>query len=103
MITLIIFALLGQVSMPPIRVYRPFPKLVCPPGYSIWWPEGKEFQNDRYAECVKFAPEVRNAKYAPVTRKEKAARVPASAHSRIEHAQENRTLSSERAAFKAAN
>ena len=21
-------------------------------GYSIWWPKGKEFDNDKYAECV---------------------------------------------------
>jgi hypothetical protein len=46
-------------------MYRPVPRVVCPDGYSIWWPEGKEFQNDRYAECVKPAAPVRNVKYSP--------------------------------------
>ena len=69
MTTLILFALLGQVSMPPIRVYLPTPRLVCPAGYSIWWPEGKEFQNDKYAECVKDESTIRDSKYTPVVKK----------------------------------
>lgn len=52
--TLILFAVLhGYVSIPPIRTYQPFPNVKCPVGYSIWWPQGKEFDNDRYAECIK--------------------------------------------------
>jgi len=57
----------GQVSMPPIRVHRPTPTLICSAGYSIWWPEGKEFQNDRYAECVKYEPAFGESKSTPVT------------------------------------
>ena len=61
----------GQVSMPPIRVHRPTPTLICSAGYSIWWPEGKEFQNDRYAECVKDEPAVGVSKSTPVDMKKR--------------------------------
>jgi len=52
--TLLFLAVLqGVVSIPPIRVFQPYPDVKCPHGYSIWWPAGKEFENDRYAECIK--------------------------------------------------
>ncbi len=52
--TVILLAVLqGVVSIPPIRVFQPYPSVKCPHGYLIWWPSGKEFDNDRYAECVK--------------------------------------------------
>jgi hypothetical protein len=52
--TLILFAVLhGYVSIPPIRTFQPFPDVKCPAGYSVWWPKGKEFDNDRFAECIK--------------------------------------------------
>jgi hypothetical protein len=52
--TLILLAVLqGFVSIPPIRVFQPYPDVKCPRGYSVWWPAGKEFDNDRYAECIK--------------------------------------------------
>jgi len=52
--TLILLAVLhGYVSIPPIRTFQPFPGVRCPAGYSIWWPQGKEFDNDRSAECIK--------------------------------------------------
>jgi hypothetical protein len=52
--TLILLAVLhGYVSIPPIRTFEPFPDVKCPKGYSIWWPQGKEFDNDRFAECIK--------------------------------------------------
>jgi hypothetical protein len=52
--TLILLAVLhGYVSIPPIRIFEPFPDVKCPKGYSIWWPQGKEFENDRFAECIK--------------------------------------------------
>ena len=52
--TLILLAVLhGYVSIPPIRVFQPYPDVKCPRGYSVWWPQGKEFDNDRYAECIK--------------------------------------------------
>ena len=52
--TLILLAVLhGYVSIPPIRTFQPFPDVKCPAGYSIWWPQGKEFDNDRFAECIK--------------------------------------------------
>lgn len=52
--TVILLAVLhGVVSIPPIRVFQPYPDVKCPRGYSIWWPSGKEFDNDRYAECIK--------------------------------------------------
>lgn len=52
--TLILFAVLhGVVSIAPIRVFQPYPDVKCPRGYSIWWPAGKEFDNDKYAQCIK--------------------------------------------------
>ena len=52
--TLVLLAVLhGVVSIPPIRVFQPYPDVKCPRGYSIWWPAGKEFDNDRYAQCIK--------------------------------------------------
>ena len=51
---IILFAVLnGYVSIPPIRTFQPFQDVKCPAGYSIWWPQGKEFENDRFAECIK--------------------------------------------------
>ena len=50
----ILFAVLqGYISIPPIRVFQPYHDVKCPHGYSIWWPAGKEFDDDRYAECIK--------------------------------------------------
>jgi hypothetical protein len=52
--TLILFAVLGgHISIPPIHYFQPYPQVKCPSGYSVWWPHGKEFENDRYAECIK--------------------------------------------------
>jgi hypothetical protein len=52
--TLILIAVLhSAVSISPIRVFQPYPDVKCPHGYSIWWPYGKEFDNDKYAECIK--------------------------------------------------
>jgi hypothetical protein len=52
--TLILIAVLnGYVSIPPIRTFQPYPDVKCPAGYSIWWPQGKEFSNDQYAQCIK--------------------------------------------------
>lgn len=52
--TMILLAVLhGYVSIPPIRTFQPFPDVKCPGGYSIWWPEGQEFENDRFAECIR--------------------------------------------------
>lgn len=52
--TLILLAVLhGFVSIPPIYVFQPYPDVKCPRGYSVWWPQGKEFDNDKYAECIK--------------------------------------------------
>jgi hypothetical protein len=54
MSTIILLAVLhGYVSIPPIRIFQPFPDVKCPAGYSVWWPQGKEFENDKYAECIK--------------------------------------------------
>jgi|GEM_PF-3026818 hypothetical protein len=51
---LILFAVLqGYVSIPPIHVFQPYKDVKCPHGYSVWWPAGQEFDNDRYAECIK--------------------------------------------------
>jgi len=51
---LILIAVLnGYVSIPPIRTFQPYPDVKCPAGYSIWWPQGKEFNNDQYAQCIK--------------------------------------------------
>jgi hypothetical protein len=52
--SLILLAVLhSAVSISPIRVFQPYPNVKCPHGYSIWWPYGKEFDNDKYAECIK--------------------------------------------------
>jgi hypothetical protein len=52
--TLVLLAVLhGYISIPPIRTFQPFPDVKCPAGYLIWWPHGKEFDNDRFAECIK--------------------------------------------------
>lgn len=52
--TLILLAVLHSVvSISPIRVFQPYPEVKCPSGYSIWWPYGKEFDNDKYAACIK--------------------------------------------------
>jgi len=52
--TLVLVAVLhGVISISPIREFRPYPSVKCPPGYSLWWPGGKEFDNDKYAECIK--------------------------------------------------
>ena len=51
---LILFAVMhGVISISPIRIFQPFPTVKCPPGYALWWPSGKEFDNDKYAECIK--------------------------------------------------
>jgi len=51
--TLVLFAVLhAAVSISPIRVFQPYPDVRCPQGYSLWWPAGREFDNDRYARCV---------------------------------------------------
>jgi hypothetical protein len=42
----------GVVSIAPIRTFQPYPSVRCPKGYSLWWPAGKEFENDRFAQCV---------------------------------------------------
>jgi hypothetical protein len=63
--TLVLFAVLhAAVSISPIRVFQPYPDVKCPHGYSLWWPAGKEFDNDRYAQCVKFVSTPANAKSA---------------------------------------
>jgi hypothetical protein len=52
--TLILFAVLHNViSISLIREFRPYPSVKCPRGYSLWWPSGKEFDNDKYAQCIK--------------------------------------------------
>ena len=40
-------------TVQPLRVYEPVAEMKCPNGYDLWWPYGKEF-DDQYAECVKF-------------------------------------------------
>jgi hypothetical protein len=68
--TLVLLAVLqGTISIAPIRVFQPYPSVKCPRGYSLWWPAGKEFENDKYAECVQPAPVVKQAKraHAPTT------------------------------------
>jgi len=50
---LVLFAVLhGVISISPIREFRPYPTVKCPKGYTLWWPAGREFDNDRYAQCV---------------------------------------------------
>jgi hypothetical protein len=52
--TLILFAVLhGYLSIPPIHYFQPYPLVKCPPGYSVWWPQGKECKNNRFAQCIK--------------------------------------------------
>jgi len=52
--TLILLAVLhAVVSISPVRVFEPYPDVKCPRGYEVWWPGGKEFDNDKYAECIK--------------------------------------------------
>lgn len=52
--TLMLLAVLhGVISISPIREFRPYHSVKCPRGYSLWWPSGKEFDNDKYAECIK--------------------------------------------------
>jgi hypothetical protein len=52
--TMILLAVLhGVISISPIREFRPYPSVKCPRGNSLWWPSGKEFDNDKYAECIK--------------------------------------------------
>ena len=54
MTTLILIAALsGYISISPIHILQPYHDVKCPHGYSIWWPVGKEFDDDRYAECIK--------------------------------------------------
>jgi hypothetical protein len=48
----LVAVLQGVISIAPIRVFQPYPSVKCPKGYSLWWPAGKEFNNDAYAECV---------------------------------------------------
>ncbi len=61
--TLILFAVLhGVVSIAPIRTFQPYPDVHCPRGYSIWWPAGKEFNNDKYAQCI-MVPTKQSAKH----------------------------------------
>jgi hypothetical protein len=53
MYSLILLTVLrGSVSIDPIHTLRPYPSVRFPKGYSLWWPAGKEFDNDKYAQCV---------------------------------------------------
>jgi len=80
MTTLILIAALqGYISIPPIRTFQPYPDVKCPHGYSVWWPEGKEFDNDRYAECIK--PIVRSGAKAVLTPAAKTERLTSNPHS----------------------
>ncbi len=73
--TLVLFAVLhGVVSIPPIRVFQPYPDVKCPRGYSIWWPAGKEFDNDRYAQCVKVIAKPAHKVTTNVSLRQKVAR-----------------------------
>ncbi|HMK23701.1 MAG TPA: hypothetical protein VK466_15325 [Terriglobales bacterium] len=65
---LILFAALqGFISIPPIRILQPYHDVKCPRGYSIWWPAGNEFDDDRYAECIKSLPKPVAKKSTPNT------------------------------------
>jgi hypothetical protein len=67
--TLILLAVLhGYVSIPPIRVFQPYPDVKCPAGYMVWWPQGKEFDNDQYAECIKPIRSASAARKTPDTK-----------------------------------
>lgn len=68
---LLIAVLNGYISIPPIRTFQPYPDVKCPAGYSIWWPQGKEFNNDQYAQCIKPV-KVRGQKTVNVNLKRKA-------------------------------
>jgi hypothetical protein len=60
--SLVLIAVLqGVISIAPIRVFQPYPSVKCPKGYSLWWPVGKEFNNDAYAQCVQ--PIAKQAKH----------------------------------------
>jgi len=76
--TLVLVAVLhGVISISPIREFCPYPSVKCPPGYSLWWPSGKEFDNDKYAECLKpIAQETKKAsqKMKNVSLRQKATR-----------------------------
>ena len=48
----LIAVLQGMISIAPIRSFQPYPSVKCPKGYTLWWPSGKEFENDKYAQCV---------------------------------------------------
>jgi hypothetical protein len=67
--TLVLLAVLHGISIPPIHVFQPYPYVKCPRGYSVWWPAGKEFQNDRYAECIKPIPAANVMKPASLRKK----------------------------------
>ena len=65
-------------SMPPIRYFEPYPRVGCPKGYSVWWPANREFDNDKYAECVKYvAPAKAAARKQPRKPAHKPAHKPA--------------------------
>ena len=78
--TLILFALLqGYISIPPIHILQPYHDVKCPRGYSIWWPAGKEFDDDRYAECIKpIAKQVSTKSHRTVGRQKQTAATPVS-------------------------
>jgi hypothetical protein len=61
-----------RMSVPPVHVLEPTLKWVCPEGYTVWWPWGKEF-DDKDAECVKYVPAEQAAakKIGKVTSKKK--------------------------------
>jgi hypothetical protein len=66
--SLVLIAVLqGVISIAPIRVFQPYPSVKCPKGYSVWWPPGKEFNNDAYAQCVQ--PIVKQAKRTNTAKK----------------------------------
>ena len=48
----LIAVLQGMISISPIRTLQPYPSVRCPKGYTLWWPAGKEFENDKFAQCV---------------------------------------------------
>jgi hypothetical protein len=51
-VLVLVAVLQGMISIAPIRMFQPYPSVKCPKGYTLWWPAGKEFENDRYAQCV---------------------------------------------------
>lgn len=69
--TLILLAVLqGVVAVPPVRVFDPYPAVRCPRGYSVWWPAGKEFDDNKYAKCIKPIPKHRAKAVTEVSRKQ---------------------------------